>query len=57
MRLARATQPPGACGRPRDAGHALSCAPLAADFLSVAKDLETGRVYYEDYVALLTEEA
>lgn len=27
----------------------------ATDFLAVAKDLETGNVYYEDYVALLTE--
>lgn len=24
-------------------------------FLSVAKDLETGNVYYEDYVAMLTD--
>jgi hypothetical protein len=27
--------------------------PCPAAFLGVAKDVETGRVYYEDYIALL----
>lgn len=26
-----------------------------AGFMDVAKDLETGRVYYEDYIAIMTE--
>ena len=26
-------------------------------FMSVAKDLDTGRIYYEDYIALLTADA